>query len=83
MRSLPDDGWSARVDGSGEAPLSGDTKSLGAVRHTFTHAHLTLEVVRIDGDAQPSGEGEWWPLDDIAEAGLPTLFAKVARLALA
>lgn len=83
MRSLPDDGWSAREDGAGSVPLEGDQKSLGAVRHTFTHAHLTLEVVKIAGDAIPSGKGEWWPIDAIEEAGLPTLFAKAVRLAIA
>ena len=25
-------------------------------------------------------EGEWWPIDRLDEAGLPTLFAKAARL---
>jgi len=83
MRSLPDDGWSAREDGCDAAPLEGEMTSLGAVRHTFTHAHLTLELVRIEGDGMPMGEGEWWPLSEIEEAGLPTLFAKAARLALA
>lgn len=83
MRSLPDDGWSAREDGAGDAPLPGKSASLGAVRHTFTHAHLTLELVQIEGKTRPQGEGEWWPIDDLDEAGLPTLFAKAARLALA
>jgi A/G-specific adenine glycosylase len=82
MRALPDDGWSARGDGSGEAPIEGDAALLGAVRHTFTHAHLTLDVVRINGDASPPGEGRWWPIKEIEEAGLPTLFAKAVRLAL-
>lgn len=81
MRALPDDGWSAQADGSGDAPQSGKTESLGAVRHVFTHASLTLEVMRLDGD--PSGEGEWWPIAQIERAGLPTLFAKAARLVLA
>ena len=83
MRSLPDDGWSAREDGSGDQPVEGDGMTLGAVRHTFTHAHLTLELVRVEGSAKPEGEGEWWPIERIDEAGLPTLFAKAARLALA
>ncbi|UAB77688.1 A/G-specific adenine glycosylase [Erythrobacter sp. SCSIO 43205] len=83
MRSLPDDGWSAREDGSGEVPLAGEIESLGAVRHTFTHAHLTLDVVAISGDGAPQGEGEWWPVETIEEAGLPTLFAKAALLAVA
>lgn len=83
MRALPDDGWSARQDGSGEAPLGGSVEQLGAVRHTFTHAYLTLSVARIQSDSTPTGQGEWWPIARIAEAGLPTLFAKAARLALA
>ncbi|QIQ85652.1 A/G-specific adenine glycosylase [Erythrobacter sp.] len=81
MRALPDDGWSARADGSGEAPVTGVAEELGAVRHTFTHAHLTLSVRRIEGE--PGGEGEWWPVERLDEAGLPTLYVKAARLALA
>ncbi|MEO0907195.1 MAG: A/G-specific adenine glycosylase [Pseudomonadota bacterium] len=91
MRALPDDGWSAQADGAGQplVDLSGRAadhdghEKLGAVRHTFTHAHLTLAVERIAQGTQPEGEGEWWPIDQIEEAGLPTLFAKAARLALA
>lgn len=83
MRALPDDGWSARGDGSGSAPVSGERQALGTVRHTFTHAHLTLSVERIITSANPPGEGEWWPVDRLDDAGLPTLFAKAARLALA
>lgn len=83
MRALPDDGWTARVDGSGAAPVAGDQRSLGAVRHGFTHASLTLEVVAIAAAEQPEGEGTWWPAEQIADAGLATLFAKAAQLALA
>ncbi|MEP3421941.1 MAG: A/G-specific adenine glycosylase [Erythrobacter sp.] len=80
MRGLPDDGWTAREDGSGRQPITGSGNHLGAVRHTFTHAHLTLKVVRIRSKAQPDGDGEWWPVERIEKAGLPTLFAKAARL---
>ena len=83
MRALPDDGWTARADGSGEAPLPGTWRSCGAVRHGFTHAHLTLQVRATEADAQPEGEGQWWPVDRIGEAGLATLFAKAAQLAIA
>ena len=83
MRALPDDGWSAQADGSAAAPLDGDWENLGAVRHVFTHAALTLEVMRYRGEEAPPGEGEFWSLDEIEEAGLPTLFAKAAQLALA
>lgn len=83
MRALPDDGWSAQGDGSGKVPLAGDWRSLGAVRHGFTHAHLTLEVRALETISRPPGEGQWWPTERLEEAGLATLFAKAARLALA
>jgi len=83
MRALPDDGWSAQGDGSGKAPLSGEWRALGAVRHSFTHAHLTLTVLGMETVSDPPGEGQWWPLDHIDEAGLATLFRKAARMALA
>ena len=76
MRALPGDGWTAQGDGSGGE--GGEV--LGTVRHAFTHFTLELQVRTAQaGD----GEGEWWPLDRLEEAGLPTLFAKAARLALA
>ncbi len=83
MRALPDDGWNARADGSQKAPLTGEWEELGAVRHTFTHAHLTLAVRRTLVDETPLGEGVWWAVENLEDAGLPTLFAKAARLALA
>jgi A/G-specific adenine glycosylase len=75
MRALPGDGWSARGDGEG-GPIG---QRMGLVRHGFTHFDLELSVERLPN---PMGDGEWWPLDRLHEAGLPTLFAKAARLAL-
>ena len=84
MRALPDDGWSARVDGSGEAPVAAPWQPAGTVRHGFTHFTLELAVMTAKiGAGIPDGEGEWWPIDRIAEAGLPTLFARAATLARA
>ncbi len=86
MRALPDDGWSVGRDGSREPPLAGRWESAGAVRHSFTHFHLTLEVLLYSGSDWASLQampGEWWPLDHLDEAGLPTLFAKAAGLARA
>lgn len=83
MRALPDDGWSARADGSGDVPLEGAWRSLGAVRHGFTHASLTLELRALESADTPPGEGQWWPVERIGEAGLATLFAKAASLAQA
>ena len=84
MRALPDDGWSARADGSGDAPIPGGWRAGGVVRHTFTHFELELGLAIYAGDAFGElGEGEWWPVAEIESAGLPTLFAKAARLAVA
>lgn len=87
MRGLPDDGWTARKDGRDKAPLDGEWRDVGAVRHTFSHAHLTLTVRQLENPAAPSsledGVGEWWPIRALEDAGLPTLFAKAAQLALA
>jgi len=81
MRGLPDDGWSAKGDGGG-VPL-GEWRQAGTVRHGFTHFNLDLAVLIATSASEPAGEGEWWPIDRIGEAGLPTLFVKAAQRALA
>jgi A/G-specific adenine glycosylase len=84
MRALPDDGWNARRDGSGKPPLGGDWHAGGSVRHVFTHFALDLHLALYSGndwDSLARDAGEWWPLDRLDDAGLPTLFAKIARLA--
>jgi len=86
MRALPDDGWAARGDGSGEGPIAGRWEPAGQIQHGFTHFELELSLRRYRGAAHvlaQLGDGEWWPLARLDEAGLPTLFAKAARLALA
>ena len=86
MRALPDDGWSAKADGSGAGPLPGPWRTGGGVEHGFTHflLRLTLGVYSgRDWDSLEPQHGEWWPLSRLDEAGLPTLFAKAARLAMA
>lgn len=83
MRALPDDGWTARTDGLGVPLVGGDWQTLGSVRHGFTHAHLTLAVMAAETVDTPPGAGEWWPVERLGEAGLATLFAKAAELALA
>ncbi len=86
MRALPDDGWRARVDGAGTPPLKGPWSAGGLVRHVFTHFELELHLRVYSGRdwaSLDSATGEWWPLDRIEQAGLPTLFAKAARLVTA
>ncbi len=83
MRALPDDGWSARGNGHGEPPVAGMWEAGGVVRHSFTHFDLELAVAIHAGKQGPSGEGEWWPVEKLDDAGLPTLFAKAAQRVLA
>lgn len=84
MRSLPDDGWHSGGDGSGNPPYAAEWQDAGAVRHTFTHFSLELSVKSaLIAAADINRSGEWWPINQIESAGLPTLFAKAARLVLA
>jgi A/G-specific adenine glycosylase len=57
---------------------------LGTVTHVFTHFALHLDVVRAapDSSCPLQRDGQWWDIARISEAGLPTLFAKAARLAM-
>ncbi len=83
MRALPDDFWNARRDGSGVAPIAGEWQAGGVVRHLFTHFSLDLHLALYSGEDWASlspDEGEWWPLERLEDAGLPTLFAKAAQL---
>jgi len=88
MRALPDDGWNARHDGSAQAPVDGAWHEAGRVAHIFTHVALDLVVMVSQGVDRPSGAkqlegGEWWPLARLDEAGLPTLYARAAAVAMA
>jgi A/G-specific adenine glycosylase len=85
MRALPDDGWAAGADGSARPPLAGPWTDVGTVRHTFSHFDLELQLMLYSGNdcSRLGATGEWWPLRELDRAGLPTLFAKAAQLALA
>ena len=84
MRALPDDGWIARQDGHETPPLAAQWRSLGRVAHSFTHFDLELQLKRAASpDTSALTDGEWWPVVGLESAGLPTVFAKAARLALA
>ncbi len=83
MLALPDDYWSARSDGNEVPPLAGQWTPLGSVRHTFTHFHLTMQVLLYLGadlDMLEPCNGQWWPNARLTNAGLPSLFVKAARL---
>ena len=58
------------------APAEASWREAGAVDHVFTHFALTMRLLCAETDAP--ADGIWWPVDRIGEAGLPTLFAKLA-----
>ncbi len=79
MRALPSCDWR----GASAPPLAGDWQAIGLVRHGFTHFDLELEVQALILPARPRLAGEWLALNAVESAGMPTLFAKAARLGLA
>ncbi|SNS33276.1 A/G-specific DNA-adenine glycosylase [Sphingomonas laterariae] len=80
MRALPSGPWSEADPGLADAPVAGNWQPIGQVAHVFTHFALDLAVV-MGTSERDAADGEWWPVERIGEAGLPTLFAKAAALA--
>lgn len=63
----------------GDPPAQAAWRDVGQVRHVFTHFGLTLDVLHARADDAPSlTNALWWPVNDLAAAGLPTLFRKVS-----
>ncbi len=78
MRALPTGPWVDAAPGLADAPAGADWRLLPQmVAHGFTHFDLTLALAV--GRGTPHEAGEWWPVADLAAAGLPTVFAKAAR----
>ncbi len=71
MAALPGPEWS-------HGPTTGPV--LAEIVHGFTHFELRLAVVA-GGVAE--GDGWWQPIDRLAEAGLPTLYARAVQAILA
>jgi A/G-specific adenine glycosylase len=82
MRAMPTSDWGEAAAGDPVHPAAAQWRTLSApVTHVFTHFSLDLTVHRaaVERDCMTGRAGEWWPLDSIAQAGLPTLFGKVAQ----
>jgi A/G-specific adenine glycosylase len=78
MRALPTGPWTDTPPGLADAPLDTTWHMLPeTVDHGFTH--FTLQLALAVGETQGHSNGEWWPVDEIESAGLPTVFAKAAR----
>ncbi|MES2338954.1 MAG: A/G-specific adenine glycosylase [Pseudomonadota bacterium] len=78
MRALPTGPWSDSSPGLSDAPADADwILHEMQVTHVFTHFRLDLRLASAEIGAQEVA-GEWWPIDDLDSAGLPTVFAKAA-----
>ena len=87
MRALPSGAWSDDPDPppSPNPPFAARWMMLAEpVAHVFTHFSLALRVhaTHVGVDDSPPGDGEWWPIAALDDAGLPTLFAKAAQVAM-
>jgi A/G-specific adenine glycosylase len=63
-----------------DAPVEAKWREAGSVDHVFTHFALNMRLLCADAAERP--DGTWWPVDRLSEAGLPTLFARLASLSL-
>ncbi|MEQ1547825.1 MAG: A/G-specific adenine glycosylase [Chakrabartia sp.] len=78
MRALPSCDWR----GHGVADLiAGNWQDVGFVEHIFTHFSLTLSVrhLAVEEDCATALGGQWWGIDRLDQAGLPSVFAKAAQ----
>ncbi len=85
MLALPSSAWS--VDAVLDFPFAADWQlAPEPVRHGFTHFELELQVAIVRAPDRLNGiAGQpiiWTPREGIAAAGLPTLFARAATVAL-
>lgn len=81
MRALPTGPWVDEDPGTAGAPADLPWRDVGKGRHVFTHFALEYRVLAAQAPSRLNG-GEWWPLATIETAGLPTLFARAAQIAM-
>ena len=72
MTALPGSDWTDKQERAGS--------SIGRVSHVFTHFRLELAIV---GTSEEVAGGWWQPLDQVEDAGLPTLYRRAVETVLA
>ena len=80
MLALPSTEWPKTGTPDDAPPAEADWQAVGEVRHVFTHFALTLTVQRGSLNGKRP-DGVWTPIRDVE--GLPTVFARAFRLAIA
>ncbi|MBT2185975.1 A/G-specific adenine glycosylase [Sphingobium nicotianae] len=91
MLGLPTSDWREGAAAMALPDIAGDWTPLNSgVRHVFTHFALELGIARLapgpagaERIAKALGPGQWWPRAALAEAGLPTVFARVVQAVMA
>lgn len=78
MLGLPTGPWTASPARGDGAPAAADWREAGSIDHVFTHFALELSLLCARAESPAAGEGDWWPIDRLGEAGLPTVFAKAS-----
>lgn len=85
MVELPSFGWSADDAPQAVERMAADWRPLAQpVRHVFTHfrLELTLRLGEAPPDAAAPEGCRWLALDELADAGLPSVMAKAAKKAI-
>lgn len=84
MRALPTGPWADTPPGIEGAPVPHIDWQIVPDRVTHVFTHFTLELALASGRAQGHevpADGEWWVINALDSAGLPTVFAKAVTLA--
>ncbi|HKT15250.1 MAG TPA: A/G-specific adenine glycosylase [Allosphingosinicella sp.] len=80
MLAFPTGSWSDHAEPGDGAPAIAEWSDAGSVEHVFTHFSLSMRLLCADAGKSVRSAGDiWWPAERLGEAGLPTLFAKLAR----
>lgn len=86
MMEPPSTEWveSENLDLVPPIPISATVSLTGSVKHTFTHFHLELSVVKglAETDTLPNIDYRWVLPDSIGDLALPTVMRKIVRHAL-
>ena len=81
MRALPTGPWQDAPPGLADAPADAAWRAMAEhVQHGFTHFDIDLVLAAARVGAHQAADGDWWPVDALDAAGLPTIFAKAAAV---
>jgi A/G-specific adenine glycosylase len=85
MLGLPTGPWNVSPGPFEGAPAPARWQEAGSIDHVFTHFALNLRVACAEAAGRPERREEWiwWPVEELDEAGLPTVFARAAGRGLA